>query len=288
MSTSDDLYSKILKALKEQTDEIKSDIQHINSQISNEAALTRAKISTIESYQNKLKDNIIHLERVARKNNIIIFGLEITEQNLVSAVIKKLNELMDINLCETDINDIYKLNKNKISPIKVEFVSFLKKKLIFGSVKKLKGKNIYINNDLCKEDQEKDKILRSHLKQAREKGYNAYIRKGKIIINKETFSPDQLEENGVFEIPTGLKQPSESNERRPANSAPSTPTPVLRSKQTENDFTGPKENQTPENIREKKGNKTSTQKSEFQRKATRSNSTTTTDTRGFTKSIEKK
>lgn len=128
MQNSDELFSKILKALKEQTEELKDDIQQIKSQISKEASITREKINEIEINQNKLKDNILHLERTTRKNNIIIFGLEIEEQDLVSSVINKLNELLEVNLCENDINDIYKLNKKKIAPIKVEFVSFLKKK----------------------------------------------------------------------------------------------------------------------------------------------------------------
>ena len=206
MSSSDDLFNKILKALKDQADELKKDIQQIKLQISTEAAITREKICTIESNQNKLKDNIIHLERVTRKNNIIIFELEVEEQDLVSSVIKQLNDLMDLNLCEADINDIYKLNNKKNAPIKVEFTSFLKNKSVFGSVRKLKGKNIFINNDLCREDQEKDKALRSHLKQAREKGYKAYIKKGKIIINNETYLLEQLEENNTPEVQTNLEQ----------------------------------------------------------------------------------
>lgn len=275
MTNSDDLYNKILQALKAQTDDLKNDIQQINIQISREAALTREKISTIESNQSKLENNILHLERVARKNNIIIFGLEIEERDLVSSVIDKLNDLLEINLCENDINDIYKLNKQKIAPIKIEFVSFLKKKIVLGSVKKLKGKKIYINHDLCKADQEKGKILRSHLKQAREKGYNAYIKKGKVIINNETFAPEELGENVLLETSTEVKQLFESVENRPT-SAPSTPTPFLRKDQLEKEFNDNSENQTPQKIRDKNTNKKSTQKIEIQKKTTRSNSTTKT------------
>lgn len=282
MTSNDELYNKILNALKQQTDELKTDIRNLEVKITKQAEFTEKKLNQIENVQNKIINDILQLERTARKNNIVIFGLQ-AEDDLLNTVLKTLNTLLKLNLCEGDINNIYKINKKKDSPIKIEFISYLKKKLIFERLSELKGKNIFINNDLCKEDQEENKILRGHLKEAKQKGYKVIIKNRKLIINNETYSVKQLEEENLEVTPNII----ENDKNRNNNSAPSTPTPILRNKLIEKEFEEIYVNNTPDNkenkketpqiIKQKVIEKTQT------KKATRSNSSTSVDARSLIK-----
>lgn len=209
-------YSKVLLALRTQTEEIKSEIRQ-------EAANTRNLLTAFDAKLKSLCDSVLQLERISRKNNVIVFGLQLDGSNLISETIDKLNTLLDLQLTIKDINDIYRINKRTNSPIKIEFISYLNKKLVLSSTKKLKGTNIYINNDLCKEDQERQKILRMHVNEAKSKGYHAYIRGGKLIVNNEAISPSKLQPQ-IESVDTDV----ETEPYALSNSAPSTPNPLRR------------------------------------------------------------
>lgn len=85
-------------------------------------------------------------KRSQNKNNIILFGLK--KKNDEILVCKELTRLLDIRLEESDINDFFPLGRTENCPIKVELISYLKKRLIFKNTKKLKGTGVSITNDL--------------------------------------------------------------------------------------------------------------------------------------------
>lgn len=144
----------------------------------------------------ELQQNIIHLERKSRKNNIIIFGIENEEQNLFDCTINIFRNILELEIEATDLNDVYRIStKNSEKyPVAVEFLSFQKKQLVLKHANKLKGKNIYIARDQCKEDRQNSRTLLNHQKRARAKGKSAYIKRGKLYIDEEEYTLKQLEE----------------------------------------------------------------------------------------------
>lgn len=226
------LFNKLATRFAEKTEEIKTEFK----QRTNELALEIQKksehyeerIRKLEQENNTLQKTVIELQRKTRKNNIIIFGLQINSANngttLANAVIEELAKLLEINISISDISNIYKIGTEitEKSPIIVEFISYFKKLDVLKNTWKLKGKNITINEDQCKEDVNTRKNLQKHLREARSKGLQAYIRKSKIYIGEEPYTLAQLESK---EIDTHTSTPIE--ERR-LNSAPSTPNPQLR------------------------------------------------------------
>lgn len=179
----------IKSLLTEQTRVIKDEFQ---------AAIK--KITAKEAENEKRVKNLEHrctlLERAIRKNNIIIFGLEAGEESLIDIIVQKINSLLKLNIDVRDINNARKIGKKARPPIVVEFVRYQTKSLIFQqkeALRQLKGTNIAISNDLCRADRIRHRILREHLKIAREKNIRARIKGFAIEIGGKTYTPEELE-----------------------------------------------------------------------------------------------
>lgn len=186
-------------------------------------------VKDLQNKFNKLESKIITLERKVRKNNIVIFGLGVENNEcLVENAINKLNSLLETTFTEADINNIYKIGKK--DTLIVEFLSFLKKKQVFKNIKKSEGTSIYVANDLCEEDQINRKILSQNLREAKAKHLNAYIKKNTLFVNDEPFNANQLtsilnENNNLMEENNDSlnDEIDEIQLELKSNSAPSTP-----------------------------------------------------------------
>lgn len=176
--------------LQEQTQIIKDEFQITLKNISAREVKTRERIE-------KLENRCTSLERVIRRNNIIIFGLEVDEeQQLFNYTIQQLNNLLKLNINASDVNNIRKIGRKTNPPIIVEFVRYQSKLEIFGNketLQQLKGTNIAIGNDYCQADRLKHKILRKHLKIARQKNISARIRGLELEIDGKRYKPEELE-----------------------------------------------------------------------------------------------
>lgn len=238
--SNNDLYIKLIEAIKceneKSKNEIKEHIEQENIKLLGSIKEQREKISELENKYESLWKRTLDLERRSRKNNVIVLGLTVNAQvNVTSLVLEKLSNLLEINITERDLSDVFPLNNSSNPPIKLEFVSHRTKDLIFKNVSKLKGTNIAIRHDMCYEDRLDNKVLVKHLKAAREKQLTAKIKGNKLIINGDPYTAKQLkvaEEEEVVE--TGVTQNPKKRERE-ANSAPSTPSTPLQ-KEVSNDL----------------------------------------------------
>lgn len=238
--SNNDLYIKLIEAIKceneKSKNEIKEHIEQENIKLLGSIKEQREKISELENKYESLWKRTLDLERRSRKNNVIVLGLTVNAQvNVTSLVLEKLSNLLEINITESDLSDVFPLNNSSNPPIKLEFVSHRTKDLIFENVSKLKGTNIAIRHDMCYEDRLDNKVLVKHLKAAREKQLTAKIKGNKLIINGDPYTAKQLkvaEEEEVIE--TGVTQNPKKRERE-ANSAPSTPSTPLQ-KEVSNDL----------------------------------------------------
>lgn len=137
---------------------------------------------------------ITYLERETRKNNIIIKGV-VDEENentnkteeKVANIIQKIGT--DINVKEDleQTRRIGKYIKDKKRPILVKVIRGNKKVQILQNARKLKGTDIWIDEDYTKEVVEERKMLIPHMKEARNKGHRAQLKYNKLIINDEIY-----------------------------------------------------------------------------------------------------
>lgn len=190
-SSADDnrLLKLIQKANEQQTCIIKKDFEDKFSQILKITGESCDKIS-------KLEENNAQLDRKLRRNNIIVFGLEIDEKDIICSTIDKLNNVLETNITINDINNIRKVGKkDQSSPsVLIEFVSFLKKREVYGRVSKLKGSGVSIANDMSFDDRQKQKILLTYMKKARDQGLSATLNGTNLTINNKTYTVQNLKD----------------------------------------------------------------------------------------------
>lgn len=183
----------VKEEIKNKNEELKQEIKIENKKVLDKLEEHNARINTLTKSFENVEIRCLALDRTLRKNNILIFGLKVPSSgNLLNFTLNKLNELLGVELQESDINNIYQLKSEAIAPIKIEFVTFLKKNLVIKNRTKLKGSKIFIEHDLCPEDRQDQKILTHHLKEARSKNYLAKIKGKTLIVNNETYTLQEL------------------------------------------------------------------------------------------------
>lgn len=210
------LYDEIIR----NRTEIKSKVEATEVRLLLKIEELTNKLKLVETENCVLRNQVETLERANKTNNIIIFGLNQKTTEVTSGYIcQKLKDLLDVDIIEADFNDFYTLGNAEDSPIKVEFISHLKKRIVTKNWHKLKGTDINIVHDLTVQQREQNKLLRKHLNLAKQdKNKTSYIKRNKLYINKKTYTVDdllELENQEEFEYQT--------------NSAPATPTPINKS-----------------------------------------------------------
>ncbi|CAG9822172.1 unnamed protein product [Phaedon cochleariae] len=164
------------------------------------------RVAIEEKYQ-ELAVKYEQLEKSQRKNNIVIFGLDFSEdkntvdtsfdkkRKLLNFTIEKLNQSLGINLSASDINDIFTIGKqDKDRPIILKFCSFYKKQEVLSNCKKLKGTNIRISIELNYQERLKNREWTNLLIKARTKYTKVYIRRGKFFVDEEEYSFEDLKQ----------------------------------------------------------------------------------------------
>lgn len=182
-----ELYDLLRKSQEEQTEKLTSEFAKNREEFNKKIRSTQKSIKS-------LNDKYLTVERKLRKNNIIVFGLEVRPDKVLEDTLKLLNQKLTLKLEKGDINNIYLIGKEeKKRGVLIEFISYLSKQDIFKNVSKLKGSKISITNDLCPTDRETQKVLVEHLRQARSENKQAKIKGFHIEIEGQTFSAGDLE-----------------------------------------------------------------------------------------------
>lgn len=182
-----DLYNLLVAHSNEQTKLIRQEIQ--------ESVLKATEHTTqIANELQVVRKRCIQLERRLRRNNIVIFGLNLKSDDLLQETLDTLNVHLRTDFISADINNVKKIGKKQNPPIILEFVSFLKKSTVFKNVKNLKGTGIAISNDLCAEDREANKVFVKYYKQARAENIKAKIQGDRLVVDGKTYTVDDLNE----------------------------------------------------------------------------------------------
>lgn len=182
-------------------EELKQEIRTETRTVLEKLGQNESRINYLAEKNKQLENRLLTGERIRRKNNILIFGIEVpSETDLLSFTIDRLETLLGIQIRETDINNIYQLKGSGIPPIKIEFVRFLKKLEVVGRRANLKNTRVFIADDLCPEDREDHKLLAEHLKLARSKKYSAKIKGRTLEINGEIYTIEQIRSMKVTQV----------------------------------------------------------------------------------------
>lgn len=210
--------SEILEEIKQMKKELKSSIEALEVRIALGVQEINRRVIELEKENSLLKKQLELQEQRHRENNIIIFGLKHPQHNLSAEFVRnELKNLVGIEVKESDLNNFYPLGKTDSCPIKVEFVSFLKKKSILNSAKKLKGSNIFIGKDLTSKERQDNQILGKHLRLAKQdQNINCFIRNNRLHVDNKIYTVEDLE---------GTEEIEEISVKHKPNSAPGTPTP---------------------------------------------------------------
>lgn len=137
----------IVSSIKEQNDELKKSVDTMSSKY--DEFLSRISVLEAEKKQDRyiiqqLQEKIENMERKSRFSGIEIRNIpknnEETKENLCTTV-KKLGECLKVNLQDSDIRDVYRINsKTGSRPVIVEFNSVIIKEKMLSEVKKFNKK----------------------------------------------------------------------------------------------------------------------------------------------------
>lgn len=184
---------KLLEEIKRNRTELKHFIEASEVKILLKIEELNARVKALEKENEFNKNKIEFIERNLKKNTLLIYGLELEDDYTIEDVCENLGQLLEITISREDINDCIQLNIPN-NPIKLELISFLKKREIFKNCTKLKGTQIGITNDLTYKQRQENKILKKHLEKARQnKNQKSFIRGNRLVIGEEQFTVEVLE-----------------------------------------------------------------------------------------------
>lgn len=205
--------------------DIKEEITKAVSDLTSKIEETHKKITELEKENKTLKKSLEEAHKQIKKNNLIIFGLEESEdEDVYETVVKFIKEKLKVQVNKSEINHIYKFgNREKIRPTVVKFVSFHRKIDVLRNAYNLKNSNYSVANDLTRKERELQKELIGYLREVQKQDPTAKIKQNKIATNDTYYSLDelrQLEITKPIEVDKTVTQnqseskPSTSNQRK--------------------------------------------------------------------------
>lgn len=127
-----ELYNKLLNVIKTENERlintIREEIAAKNKIIIQKIEKCSDRITELEKDHKFLKTRNIDLERQLRKNNLLIYGLDVpSNTDIVVFVLNNLNNLLEVDILVTDVKNLYQVKNGHKNFIKLELVSCLKK-----------------------------------------------------------------------------------------------------------------------------------------------------------------
>lgn len=149
-----------------------------------------SSIAKSRQEMDELFNKLDYIDNQSRRSNLLIDGIAEEKGETVSGLEIKIQQVLSENLgldgTKIEIERAYRMGQfqegRKQRKIVVKFLRFKDRQRILFSAKKLKGTNIYINEDFSDVVQQRRRELLPKLKAAREKGERASLRYDKLII----------------------------------------------------------------------------------------------------------
>ena len=176
----DDLLDKKLakqkaEFIEEVSRKFKNEIDELNGhifQLQQDNDNLKQRVAYLEKERQTEKDNVasakahaIENDQYARRNNMVVFGINEQEKNPAEAIRKIIKEKIKISLKADDIEICHRLGKktlNKNRPVIVRFRYRDVKWEVISERKALKGTGVIFAEDMCKELQDLQKTVSGH------------------------------------------------------------------------------------------------------------------------------
>lgn len=192
---------ELLLTVSKKNDEIKEELK---AEYQKHYEIFSKEINEIKVENEKLKNENIQLkarlqavERKTRKYNLIFYNVKETEHRIddTTAILKIISTQLKLECNYSDIRDSYRLGKvleGRHRPIVIELVNCQLKHEILENAYKLKGSGVGVARDYIPEDYSRNKVLRKHLKLAKDNNFTAYIKSNNLFVNGEKFTYENL------------------------------------------------------------------------------------------------
>lgn len=184
-------FANLRKTCKEMKDQVTAiekgmlDLQTENKEL-------QVRMDTMES-------KVEFLERQLKKNNIIYFGIdeanEETPNQLEQKALDVMSDKMQVNIKSDDIANVYRIGKRNgrfPRPVFIALANYKKKAEIIANRSKLRGTDIFVNDDLTPKQRETRKNLQQHARRLREEGKRVSIRAEKIVVHEDSYDVNEL------------------------------------------------------------------------------------------------
>ncbi|RLU27393.1 hypothetical protein DMN91_001197 [Ooceraea biroi] len=179
-----------------------------------EKKIMEERLNELETKEEQMEMMIARMKQLERKDdererrerrNIIMKGEGIPTEGSPKEIIKQtLRQELQI---EADIEDAYWIKREQSRRMLVaKLRSWQQKKEILIKKSKMKGKKLYIDNDLTKKERDVQKEITGIARTKREQGWEVKIGYKKLIANGKTF---------IWEQEEGMKEINFRNKQRP-------------------------------------------------------------------------
>ncbi|KAK4886832.1 hypothetical protein RN001_003103 [Aquatica leii] len=174
-----------IKKLKEDIEKREQQWREEKLELTQKLNLLEIKLQKQDTIIEKLENQLEIQEKNKKIHNIIIKGLQLPNNNLETNIETFLNQELNT---EVNVTEAFKVGKKSDSMVIVaKLKSRTQKQLILTNKNKLKGKSVYIENDLTKAELEIQSILRQHANEELKKGRKAKIAYQKLYVDNELY-----------------------------------------------------------------------------------------------------
>lgn len=181
----DDQKTAIEKSGEKVTEKV---TQNINCILEDKLKIFNEKYEHLKENCENQEKRLYSLEKQARKNNIVFFGIKDTETSyyhLESLIVNFIKEHFSLELDRRDIQGVRRIGRKgkRPRPIIVTFCTLGTKINLFKNRNALKNTGYYITEDFPQNILEKRKELQEQARIGREKGNLVKIKYDKLVIS---------------------------------------------------------------------------------------------------------
>lgn len=212
--------------LTKKIDNIEKEIADLSLHFNKQLSEIASEVKTVKTENALLETRLRTAERQLKRNNLIVYGIVEedgeTQADILKSFTTLLGEKLQINLSNKDFSNCFRLGKkgNRSRPILIEVLSNFSKQLIIRQRAKLRGTNIFINEDLIPEDRNERKVLVKALKEARDQNLNASLKGSKLLVDGVCYTYSDIADAPTRQRKTDYDSPPPA---RSVVSEPSTP-----------------------------------------------------------------
>lgn len=182
--------------MRRNTEEVKLEMNKLRKEMQVRESQWENEKRELESRIRNLEDKVDREERLKRKNNIVVKKLKTSDGNEREKIEKFINEELKIKV---NIAKAYKINRGKENEMIVaEVESWEQKQNIMRKKQMLKGKDIFIDNDLTAKERQIQNQIVEISKVEKKRGKNVRVGYRKLFIEEKVFVWDEREQ-GVKE-----------------------------------------------------------------------------------------